>query len=199
MKKTNNSRANLDILSLLPALFLLLMFSCAENEIVAPADKDSPTVMYGNEERGGENARQGVQRTFTARLTGDQELAEVETDGSGQAILKLSKDGLSLSYKIVVNNVDNITQAHIHCGGPEDNGPVVAFLFGFIDGGVTQNGVLTEGTITAADVIARPDSEECMGGVASFAQLVEKLKSGLAYVNVHTVDYPGGEIRGQIR
>lgn len=139
-------------------------------------------------------------RTFTAHLTGDQERpVPVDADGSGQAIFKLSKDGTTLHYKIIVNNVENITQAHIHCGGTEDAGPVIAFLFGFVAEGVTVNGVLAEGDITAANVIPRPDSEMCMGGVADFAQLIEKIKSGGAYVNVHTVAYPGGEIRGQLK
>jgi hypothetical protein len=139
-------------------------------------------------------------RTFIAHLTGDQERpVPVDTDGSGQAILKLSKDGTSLHYKVIVNNLENVTQAHIHCGGPEDAGPVVAFLFDFVAEGVTVNGVLAEGDITAANIVVQGDSPACMGGVASFEQLVAKIESGGAYVNVHTVAYPGGEIRGQLK
>jgi hypothetical protein len=32
-----------------------------------------------------------------------------------------------------------------------------------------------------------------------FAQLIELLRGGLAYANVHSTMSPGGEIRGQIR
>jgi hypothetical protein len=139
-------------------------------------------------------------RTFTAHLTSDQERpVPVDTHGSGQAIFKLSKDGTTLHYKLIVNNVENITQAHIHCGGTEVAGPVIAFLFGFNEEGVTQNGVLAEGDITAADVVVQADSEACMGGVANFEELIAKIKAGGTYVNVHTVAFPGGEIRGQIK
>jgi hypothetical protein len=76
---------------------------------------------------------------------------------------------------------------------------VVAFLFGFDPAGVSENGVLAEGTITAANVIPRPDSPACPGGVANFDDLIAKMRSGDAYVNVHTVAFPAGEIRGQLK
>src|SRR5262249_16050291 len=77
-------------------------------------------------------------------------------------------------------------------------------------GGGRTDGVLAEGTITAANVIARPDSAACPGGLATFDDLVARLRSGDAYVNVHTDDgaappntgagdFPGGHIRGQAR
>lgn len=137
------------------------------------------------------------QRNFTAHLSGDNEVPPVETKGTGQAIFKLSKDGTELSYKLIVANIDEVTQSHIHCGPDGVNGPVIVFLFGLEPDGVNVNGVLAEGTITG--VIPRPDSEACMGGVANFDNLLEKMRSGEAYVNVHTLSHPGGEIRGQIQ
>jgi hypothetical protein len=138
----------------------------------------------------------GDNRNYTASLKGRNEVPAVDTNAQGQAIFHLSKDGAELSYKLIVANIDNVTQAHIHCGAPGVNGPVVAFLFGFVAEGVTTNGVLAEGTITA--VIPRPDSPACPGGVADFDDLLEKLNSGGAYVNVHTLEWPGGEIRGPV-
>lgn len=52
----------------------------------------------------------------------------------------------------------------------------------------TVNGILVQGTLTAAD--AR--------GI-SFEQLLDEMRAGNAYVNVHTTQYPAGEIRGQTR
>src|SRR5437667_2610642 len=49
-------------------------------------------------------------------------------------------------------------------------------------------------TITAADVLAVPE-QGITGG--DFSDLLRILKSGNAYVNVHTVNHLGGEIRGQ--
>lgn len=139
------------------------------------------------------------QRNFVAPLSGRAEVPPNDSQGTGVAKFKLSEDGTELSYKLIVANIDNVTQAHIHCGAEGVNGPVVAFLFGFAAGGVTLNGVLAEGTITAADVIPRPDSPACPGGVADFDDLLAKMRSGDAYVNVHTIELPPGEIRGQIQ
>jgi hypothetical protein len=68
------------------------------------------------------------------------------------------------------------------------------FLFGFVAGGVTQNGVLAEGDFTASNLIARP----AIGFTATMPELVAAMTNGRAYVNVHTVQFPAGEIRGQI-
>lgn len=88
--------------------------------------------------------------------------------------------------------IDDVTQAHIHLGEQGENGDVVAFLFGFVDEGVTANGVLETGTITDADLVGP------LAGM-SLADLVAEVDTGGAYVNVHTLEHPGGEIRGQIR
>jgi hypothetical protein len=138
------------------------------------------------------------QRNFSTHLSGGNEIPAVQTRGQGQAILKVSSDESEISFKLTTANLKGITQAHIHCGGPDVNGPVVAFLFGFDAAGVSKNGVLSEGTLTAANVIPRPDSAACPGGVANMSDLLAKMRAGEAYVNVHTIQHPPGEIRGQI-
>ena len=138
-------------------------------------------------------------KNFGAPLSGDEEVPSVDTNARGNSILHLSKSGDELSFKLIVANIENVTQAHIHSGAEGVNGPVVVFLFPFTPDGVTTNGVLSRGTITNADIIPRPSSAECPGGVANLDQLIAKLRSGGAYVNVHTTAYPGGEIRGQVR
>ena len=138
------------------------------------------------------------ERNFVVQLSGAAERpTPVETNARGVAIFHLSKDGTELSYKLIVANIEDVTQAHIHCGSEDVAGPVVAFLFHLVPTGVTVNGVLAEGTITADDVIARAPSPECPTGVADFEELLALIRSGDAYVNVHTLANPGGEIRGQ--
>jgi len=143
-------------------------------------------------------AAAGSQRNFRAHLAGRGEVPPVDTRAQGQAIVRISEDETSLAFKLIVANIQKVTQAHIHCGAAGENGPVVVFLYGF-GPTVSPNGVLSEGVRTNADVIPRPDSAECPGGVANFAELVAKIRSGDAYVNVHTEANPGGEIRGQLR
>lgn len=133
-------------------------------------------------------------RNFGANLSGDEEVPPNDSRGRGHAQFWLSKDGTSLRYKLIVANIENVTQAHIHLAPRGANGPVVTFLFGFVAGGVTENGVLAEGTITQSNLIARP----AIGFGATMAELLAAMRTGNAYVNVHTVRIPAGEIRGQI-
>jgi hypothetical protein len=53
---------------------------------------------------------------------------------------------------------------------------------------VTDKHILADGTFTAANV----------SGI-SYADLVAAIRAGDTYVNVHTTQFPGGEIRGQLR
>jgi len=131
-------------------------------------------------------------KIFIAHLSGSEEVPPVQTTGTGQAFFKLSQDETSLEYKLIVANIENVTQSHIHIAPSGTNGPVVAFLFGNVPGGVTVNGVLAEGTITAANLVGPLAGQP-------LSTLVDYLNNAGAYVNVHTTSYPGGEIRGQIQ
>lgn len=133
-------------------------------------------------------------RTFTAHLTGGAEVPSNDSQGQGQVIFRLNEDGTEMYYKLIVANIDNVRAAHIHCAAVGENGPVVVGLFGTPTVGV-QNGVLAEGTITDANV----NPLSCVGGTKSLAAVLELIRSGSAYVNVHTTLLPGGEIRGQIK
>ena len=142
----------------------------------------------------------GANRNWSTHANSSMEVPVRDSQGQAQAIFHLSKDGTALSYKLIASNIVDVTQAHIHCGVPGENGAVVAFLYGF-GPTVSPNGVLAEGTITDADVIDRP-AEQCpgvWGAVDSFDDVIERMREGGAYVNVHTVVFPGGEIRGDIR
>lgn len=133
--------------------------------------------------------------SFKAHLTGDQENDPVETNATGQAIFKLSKDGTELHYKLIVANIENVIMAHIHNAPPEANGGVVVWLYpsgpppSLIPG--RTDGILAQGVIT---------EEDLRGSLAGkdFEDLIDLMVSGLTYVNVHTTQNPGGEIRGQI-
>jgi len=131
---------------------------------------------------------------FGTPMFGAEEVPPVVNDFDGQAIFKLSADGTTMSYKVITSAMTGITQSHIHIGNSGANGPIVVFLFGFISAGVANDGILSQGTFTAANLIARP----AIGFGATMPELVAALRTGHAYVNVHTLAHPGGEIRGQI-
>jgi len=142
-------------------------------------------------------ASAGENRNFVAVLSGGQEVPAVDTHARGLAQFQLDQDGDELAFKLIVANIEDVAQSHIHCGTAGVNGPIVAFLYGF-GPIVSPDGILSEGTLSGADVIPRPDSPACPGGVADFDDLIAKMQSGGAYANVHTVANPGGEVRGQI-
>ncbi len=134
-------------------------------------------------------------KNFRAHLAGDNEVPAVSTLSQGQAKFKLSDDSMSLHYKLIVANLYDTLQAHIHLGPAGANGSVVAFLYPsappsqLIEG--RFSGVLAEGTITAANLRGP------LSGM-TLDDLVAQMAAGNTYVNVHTVANPGGEIRGQI-
>jgi hypothetical protein len=141
-------------------------------------------------------AAPGNNRNFVAHLSGGEEVHEVDTRAQGQAIFRVSKDGTSIQYKLIASNIHNITMAHIHLAPAGVNGPVVVWLYpstppaSLISG--RHSGVLAEGTITADDLVGP------LAGT-SLSALVQAMSAGNTYVNVHTSQYPPGEIRGQIR
>ena len=128
---------------------------------------------------------------FRTHCQGGSEVPPVTSDGQCQAIFKLTDGGRALEYKLIVANIEFVTQAHIHLAPAGQNGGVIAFLFGFVPEGATVNGTLAQGILTDADL---------RGALAgkSIADLVAELAAGNAYVNVHTQAHPSGEVRGQI-
>ena len=128
---------------------------------------------------------------FRAVLSGGEEVSPVDTMARGNAHFQLNHDGTELSFRLIVANIEFVTQSHIHLGPAGANGPVVAFLFGFVPEGVTINGNLAVGTLTASDLIGP------LAG-ATLSDLVDEMAAGNSYVNVHTQANPPGEIRGQI-
>jgi hypothetical protein len=117
---------------------------------------------------------------FEAHLSGEEEApTPVNSPASGRATFVLDEDNNTLHYMVAVYEITGITAAHIHIGAPGAAGPVVFDLF--------PNG---------GDVF---DPENAIrGSLTLTAGEVATLIAGDYYVNVHTQEYPAGEIRGQI-
>jgi hypothetical protein len=144
----------------------------------------------------------GLNNNSSIHLNGDFEVPVRDTKGQGQAIFHYSDDHSSITFKLIASNIENVTAAHIHCGAPGANGPVLVGLYSGAAASGRTNGVLAEGTITNAHV-----SQTACPGVTTVAGVIALLENGGAYVNVHTNDgvaptntgpgdFPGGEIRG---
>ncbi len=128
---------------------------------------------------------------FRTHLSGGEEVPPVGTPARGQIIIEVNDAETQIHYELRVANIEDVTQAHIHLAPSGANGSVVLFLFGFVGEGVTRNGLLSATTRTTADLVG-----PLMGQPLS--ALINEIRSGNAYVNVHTVVNPAGEIRGQL-
>jgi hypothetical protein len=128
----------------------------------------------------------GDELKFETDLSGAEEVPPVVTEGVGEA--KFESDGMSVDYEL---KWDDLTTpafaAHIHCGATGVNGPVGVTLFAGAGG--------TEGEVEATFSV--PDrGNRC--GWEDLSDVLGAMATGGAYVNVHTSQNPGGEIRGQV-
>jgi CHRD domain len=160
-----------------------LVLGCGEPS-TAPSAIDVPVRMT-----------RGESHNFVAAQSGGEEVPANTTKSRGHARFWLSEDGTELRYRLTVANIEGVTQAHIHLAAEGVNGPVVVFLYGLNPAGITTNGILAEGTLTQANLIARP----AIGFGGTMAELVARMRSGGAYVNTHTLAIPGGQVRGQLK
>jgi hypothetical protein len=149
---------------------------------------------------------QAAEAVFVATMDGEQSQPEpIKTPATGHVELKVSADGKQVAYKVTVEKLTNIGSADLHLGSASQNGPLVVKLWPH--GGPAKkgefSGLLAEGTFTANDFLGS------MAG-SPMADLIEELKAGNVYVNVHTNDgmdppnsgpgdYRLGEIRGQLK
>ncbi|WP_420456115.1 CHRD domain-containing protein [Rubrivirga sp.] len=117
---------------------------------------------------------------FTTLLLGANEVPPVETEARGGATLTL--DGTTLTVTGVFDRLSGDYQAaHLHGGAPGQNGPVRYGLTAAVRPGNRT------GTFEAA-----ANTFEVR---ETFA---DSIRAGLVYVNVHSSEFPMGEIRGQV-
>jgi len=129
---------------------------------------------------------------YNALLLGRNEVPPVATPAFGTAVFHYDEANRRIRFRLEVQRITRMTQAHIHLGRPGQNGPVVAFLFGPSAFGISTGRGIVRGTLSARHLVGPLQGR-------TIRDLVRELNSGNAYVNVHTVQRPNGEIRGQIR
>lgn len=134
---------------------------------------------------------------FEATLTGYEETpATLSSPGFGSFEAELDEDAPAITYTLTYAGTPTSPfQAHIHLGARATTGGVSAFLCGGGGKPPCPAAGTVSGTITPADVIG-PAGQGIAPG--EFDELVAAMRAGVTYANVHTPQYPGGEIRGQI-
>ena len=107
------------------------------------------------------------------KLSGAQEVPPVSTAGSGSGSFRVAEDG-TITGSVTTKDVPG-TMAHIHMGAAGTNGPVIVPL--------TKNG----------------DNYSVPEGRKLNAAQMQALKAGGLYVNVHSNQHKGGEVRAQLK
>lgn len=117
--------------------------------------------------------------TITTLLSGSQEVPAVTTSGNGVATFVINLSSGAISGSVTFSGLtSNAVASHIHQGAAGVNGPVIIPLQG---GNGSTSGVwqVPDGTVLTQDQL-------------------NALEAGQLYVNIHSVNFPAGEIRGQI-
>ena len=114
---------------------------------------------------------------WEATMSGGEEVPPKSTGGSGMAEVQYNRNTGVLRYKITYSGLTGpVTAAHIH--GPAAPG--------------TNAGVLVPFT-------GAMNVSPFQGEMVITPEQLAQISAGQTYVNLHTAQNPGGEIRGQLR
>ena len=133
---------------------------------------------------------------FSAQLLGDNEVPPINSNGTATFHMDV---GNTITFSITFSGLSSpLAVSHLHFAPAKVAGGVMIFLCG--GGGqpacpATTSGTIT-GTITAANVVG-PTAQGI--SAADLTSALEAVGDGNAYANMHTTNFPGGEIRGQVQ
>jgi hypothetical protein len=149
-------------------------------------------------------------RNLRAELSADREVPIVASAATGRFRAVIADDGDSFDYRLDYEGFEGVvTQSHIHiaqrfasggisvwlCQTATNPAPLTVAAITPFCGAPGGDGSEASGTISAQNVLG-PTGQAIP--VTEFADLLAMIRSGNAYVNVHSSSAPGGEVRGQI-
>src|SRR5215204_7508906 len=144
------------------------------------------------------------QVAFVTTLTGSQEVPPTGSPGIGSALVTLDTTTNLLTVNVSFAGLGSPTIAsHIHCCTPPGANAMVATTVPTFPGfplGVTTGTYLMTFDLTLASTY-NPAFITAHGGTVAGAQaaFIAGLTSGQTYFNIHTSQFQGGEIRGQLQ
>ena len=141
--------------------------------------------------------------TFGAVLSGANEVPPNTSPGAGSVAVVL--DPTAQTLQIIVsffNLTSNDIMAHIHCCAPLGSNVGVATTIPAFAGfplGVTSGTYLSPVFDLTKAAFYNPAFVTLKGGLANAeAAFISGLETEQSYFNIHTINNPGGEIRGQL-
>jgi hypothetical protein len=143
--------------------------------------------------------------TFFANLSAANEvqIPAVVSPGIGLATIVLDPEAQTLQVNaIFVGLTSGTVAAHIHCCGPIGTNVGVATTLPAFPGfpiGVTQGTYSSPIFDLTQPLIYNPAFVTAQGGLSNAeAALIAGIIGGQTYFNIHTSNFPAGEIRGQL-
>ena len=140
--------------------------------------------------------------TVRIPLRSYEEVPSVSSSARGEFRARIDQGATQIVYDLKYSGLQGaVRQAHIHLGQRGVNGGISVFLCqtaSNIDptgqAPVCPASGSVSGVLQASNVIG-PVAQGLSAG--EFAELVAAIRAGVAYINVHSTTFPGGEIRGQ--
>jgi hypothetical protein len=149
------------------------------------------------------SAPASAQTDFTAKLYPRNEVPAISTFALGTFHATLNAERTELAWQLDFEKAQgHVTQAHIHFAQAGVNGGIMVFLCSNLGNGPggTQECPTTAGSISgvarATEVISGASAQGVE--VGNFFEFSRALLQGVAYANIHSDLFPGGELRGQI-
>ena len=128
---------------------------------------------------------------LAATLGGSEETPGVVTGAYGIATVTVNLSTQTVSWVIDVWNMPSgVNNAHFHVGGRGIAGPTVVNVA--FPANISNDFRLT-GSATSANLLVRADQ-----GIRSWEDFLQSLVGGQTYLNIHSANFAGGEIRGQV-
>ena len=141
--------------------------------------------------------------TSTPRLTGYEEVPlAINTNGFASLKLRLDDRAQSISFRYEFSGLtNNLVQSHIHFGKEHVAGNVVVFFCGPNVPPAprtcpTATSGAVSGTLTSANVIADAPQNIAAGDMTA---VFNAIRNDTAYANLHSINFPAGEIRGELK
>jgi hypothetical protein len=148
-------------------------------------------------------ASYAIPLTFVGNLSGANEVAPVASPGTGLATVVLEPAAQTIQINVTFSGLtSNDMAAHIHCCTPLGANAGVATTVPAFPGfplGVTSGSYQSVVFDLTQPTIYNPAFVTLQGGLPQAeAALINGIQNGLTYLNIHTVNFPGGEIRSQL-
>jgi hypothetical protein len=148
-------------------------------------------------------AADAIPVTFVGNLTGANEVPPVLSSATGLATVVLDAAAQTLQINATFSGLtSNTNAAHIHCCAPLGTNAGVATTVPAFPGfplGVTSGSFTSAVFDLTQPTIYNPAFVTLQGGLTQAeAALIAGILNGTTYLNIHTVNFPGGEIRGQL-